>query len=155
MRAITPALSVALAAAALAPPSALAGSSHVSNWGTARQQVVCGIAAGVPGTVLDAATQAPLTGLWPGLQCSARGIPRPAHGIGDPFVQLGQGASGRARLVDESQDDLLSDAPYAKLSAGMSWQGDGITCAVHASWVRCANSAGHGFTLSPGHLHVF
>jgi len=43
-------------------------------------------------------------GYWPEVQCSAPGIPRPRQGIGDPFVQLGQGQARRARLVDESQE---------------------------------------------------
>lgn len=145
----------ALAATALSPTSAVAESSHASNWETAGGQVACGIAGRVPGTEIDAATHTPLNGSWPGLQCSARGIPRPAQGVGDPFVQLGQGRSGRARVVDESQDDLLSGAPFSPLAPGTSWRRDGISCAVGANLVRCTNAVGRGFTLSPGHLRLF
>ena len=60
-----------------------------------------------PGVEVDPGTGAQLSGNYPGLQCSAEGIPKPKHGFGDPFVQLGQGRAGRARLVGESQDDLI------------------------------------------------
>jgi len=33
-------------------------------------------------------------------------------------VQLGQGRAGRAKLVDESQDDLLFNRPPVALKAG-------------------------------------
>jgi hypothetical protein len=152
------ALIVVILALVLSPaPIALgAGTSHASNWSIQSNNVVCGIAK-VPGTRPDPGTGAPLNGLWPGLQCATPGIPRPAHGgaVGDPFVQLGQGRAGRARVVDESQDDLISNSPQVTLKAGSSWRGDGIVCAVHASAIRCHNSVGHGFSLAPGHVHIF
>jgi len=134
---------------------AAANASHVDNWATHGEKVVCGIAEKVWGTRVDPGTMAPLNGYWPGLQCAAAGIPRPRQGVGDPFVQLGQGQAGRARLVDESQDDLVSSGRYVELAPGSSWSRDGIDCAVARSSVRCTNSAGHGFTLSPGHVHLF
>ncbi len=151
------ALSTAAALAAGAAPvaSAAASASHATNWATHGQKVDCGIAMAVPGTEFDSGTMSPQNGLWPGLQCSAAGIPRPPQGVGDPFVQLGQGKTGRARIVDESQDDLVSGAPFEELAAGTAWKRDGIACAVRAASVRCVNSAGHGFRLSPGHVKLF
>jgi hypothetical protein len=99
-------------------------------------------------------TGAPLRGLWRGLQCQAAGIPH-GPGIGDPAVQLGQGRAGRARSVSISQDDLLSQAPYAPLAAGSVWKRYGITCTVNATSVRCTNEPGYGFTASPGHVRLF
>jgi hypothetical protein len=147
-------LVAALGLAAAYPANAAASTSHATNWGTHGQKVTCGIAR-VWGTALDAGTQAPLNAYWPGVQCSAAGIPQPRQGIGDPFVQLGQGRAGRARLVDESQDDLISNAPVVTLAAGSRWSRDGIGCAVHTASIACTNSVGHGFTLSPGHVHLF
>jgi len=136
------------------PASASASTSHATNWETRGHKVVCGITR-VWGTAFDPGTQAPLNSYWPGLQCSAAGIPRPRQGVGDPFVQLGQGRAGRARLVDESQNDLTSNAPFAALAAGSTWSLDHITCAVHGESVDCTNSVGHGFTMSTGHVHLF
>jgi hypothetical protein len=137
------------------PAGPAASASHAANWGTDRQQVVCGIAGGIRGTAFDPGAQAQLNGRWPGLQCAAAGIPRPRQGVGDPFVQLGQGQTGHARLVDLSEGDLVSGAPYAELAAGTTWKRDGITCTVHVASVRCTNSAGHGFAIAPGHVHLF
>jgi len=135
--------------------SAPAGASRASNWATRGQRVVCGVAADVPGTAIDPGTLAPLEGRWPGVQCTASGIPRPREGVGDPFVQLGQGRSGRARLVAESQDDLVSSAPFVELAAGTKWKRYGIVCELHVSSVRCTNSAGRGFTISPRHVRIY
>jgi hypothetical protein len=145
----------ALLLAVAYPSIARAVASHVANWGTRGQKVVCGVTAAVPGTAFDPGTQAPLNGNWPGLQCMAAGIPRPRQGVGDPAVQLGQGRVGRARLVDVSQDELVSSGPYVELAPATTWKRDGITCAVHTASVRCTNSVGHGFTISPGHVHLF
>ncbi len=139
---------------AIFPASAGARASHAGNWETQRQSIVCGVAR-VWGTALDPGTGAPLNGFWPGLQCSAAGIPRPAAGVGDPFVQLGQGRAGRARLVDESQDDLSSGAPPVRLAAGSTWSRAGISCLIGAGSIRCVNAVRHGFTLSPGHVRLF
>lgn len=124
------------------------------NWSADGEAVVCGVAEGIEGTKLDPGTGAPLNGLWRGLQCQATDIPH-AQGIGDPAVQLGQGRAGRARLVDISQDDLVSDAPFVGLAPGSVWERYGIACAVNATSIRCENGPGYGFTLSPGRLHVF
>jgi hypothetical protein len=112
------------------------------------------VAEGVQGTELDPGTGAPLNGLWRGLQCQAAGIPH-GQGIGDPAVQLGQGRAGRARLVDISQDDLVSDAPFVALAPGSVWKRYGIACTVNATSIRCTNGPGYGFTMSPGRLHLF
>jgi len=141
-------------AAMLSPVGANASVVSANNFSTAGEAVVCGVAEGVEGTQLDPGTGAPLKGFWPGLQCQAAGIPR-VHGIGDPAVQLGQGRAGRARLLDISQDDLASDAPFVSLAAGSVWKRDGIACTVEAASVRCTNKPGYGFTLSPGHVHLF
>jgi hypothetical protein len=134
--------------------SASASTSNTANWSTEGQAVVCGVAEGVAGTEFDPGTDAPLNGLWRGLQCQAAGIPR-GQGIGDPAVQLGQGRAGRARLVDISQDDLVSDTPYIALTPGSVWKDDHIACTVGATSVRCTNEPGYGFTMSPGHLKLF
>jgi hypothetical protein len=148
--------SVLLAAAALVSlPGAAEASSHAVNFQTKTADVVCGIAAAVPGTKPDPRTGAPLNGEYPSLQCSAAGIPKPKHGIGDPFVQLGQGRAGRARLVDESQDELVSNANPATLAAGSTWKRYGIACTLTASSVRCTNGTGHGFKISTGRLSLF
>ncbi len=148
--------SVYLAAVALvALPAVARASSHAGNFQTKAADVVCGIAASVPGTERDPGTGAPLNGDYAGLQCSAVGIPKPKHGIGDPFVQLGQGRAGRARLVDESQDDLISSANPVTLAPGSTWKRYGITCSLSASSARCTNGTSHGFMISTGHLSLF
>lgn len=152
-------LGVALTAGA---GSAAAGSAslsaadrvfHAADWSTHGGQVLCGLA-DVHGTAVDPGSGAPENGLWPGLQCSARGIPRAPGPVGDPFVQLGQGRAGRAKLVDLSQDDLLVQGAPKPLPAGSKWSKDGIVCAVHARSIACHNAAGHGFEMSPGHVHL-
>jgi len=124
------------------------------NWQTKDDNVVCEVTY-VFGTAVDPGTQAPLNGDWPGLQCSAGGVPRPKHGIGDPFVQLGQGQAGRAKVVDESQNDLIFYSPFITLSPGTTWRRGGISCHIRASQVRCSNAFGHGFALSTGRLKLF
>jgi hypothetical protein len=138
----------------LLPGAASASTSNAVNWSTQGEAVVCGVADGIEGTELDPGTGAPLDGLWPGLQCQATGIPH-GQGIGDPAVHLGQGRAGRARLVDISQDDLVSDAPFVALDPGSVWKHDGIVCTVNATSVRCTNGPGYGFTMSPGHVYLF
>jgi hypothetical protein len=156
MKRTGPRSALLLALFALASPGvASALTSSAANWSTDGGAVVCGTVAGVRGTQFDPGTASELDGLWPGLQCSARGIPRPRQGIGDPFVQLGQGHAGRARLVDESQDGLQSAAPSVTLRPGSVWKRDHIDCAVRASSIRCSNDAGHGFKMSPGHVQLF
>ena len=129
--------------------------SSAVNWSTHSGTVVCGIAGAIHGTRLDPGTGTELDGGWPGLQCAAQGIPRPRQGVGDPFVQLGQGRAGRARIVDESQDDLISGAPSVVLAPGSVWKRYGITCKVRAASIRCQNGSAHGFTLARGHVHLF
>jgi hypothetical protein len=142
-------------ALALAPARAAGAVAHMPNWATRGQSVVCGVAAQVPGTAVDPGTMAPENGRWPGVQCTAPGIPRPRQGVGDPFVQLGQGRSGRARLRDESQDELISASPFVELAAGATWRRYGIACTVGSASVRCVNSAGSGFSIALGHVRVF
>lgn len=136
-------------------PATAGASSRAVNFQTKTADVVCGIVAAVPGTELDPGTGAPLNGNYPGLQCSAEGLPKPKQGFGDPFVQLGQGHAGRAKLVAESQDDLVSSVYPARLAPGAVWKRYGIVCRLTASSVRCTNGAGHGFKLSTGHLDLF
>jgi hypothetical protein len=144
-----------VAVALVAPPAASRASSHAVNFQTKTADVVCGVAASVPGTELDPGTGASLNGDYPGLQCAAAGIPKPKRGIGDPFVQLGQGHAGRAKLVDESQDDLISPANPVILAPGSTWKRYGITCTLSATSARCMNGMGHGFKISTGHLSLF
>jgi hypothetical protein len=140
--------------AMLSPGAATASTSNIVNWSTEGEAVVCGVAEGVEGTKFDPGTGALLDGLWRGLQCQAAGIPH-GQGIGDPAVQLGQGRAGRARLIDISQDDLVSDTPYVVLASGSVWNSYSITCTLNATSIRCTNGPGYGFTLSPGHVHLF
>jgi hypothetical protein len=146
---------VAAAAALVALPASAEASSRALNFQTQTADVVCGITASVPGTVLDPGTGAPLNGDYPGLQCSAAAIPKPKQGIGDPFVVLGQGRAGRARLTDESQDDLISRANPMTLGPGSTWKRYGIACTLTAFSVRCTNGVDHGFKISTGHLSLF
>jgi hypothetical protein len=140
--------------ATLVPTGASASTANTVNWSTQGEAVVCGVAEGIEGTELDPGTGAALDGLWRGLQCQAAGIPH-GQGIGDPAVQLGQGRAGRARLVDISQDELVSDTPFVALAPGSAWKSDAITCTINATSIRCANGPGYGFTMSPGHVHLF
>jgi hypothetical protein len=128
--------------------AAAASTSHATNWTIRAGTLVCGIA-DVYGTQIDAGTGAPLNGPWPGLQCSVERIPRaPGSKVGDPFVQLGQGRAGRAKVVNLSQDDLLYHRAPVTLAAGTTWSRNGITCEVRSSSIACHNSSSHGFTLS-------
>ncbi len=156
MKRLIPPAACALVLAMTLLPAAESASSPSStlNWSTQGEAVVCGVAEGIQGTAPDPGAGAPMNGLWRGLQCQATGLPH-APGIGDPAVQLGQGRAGRARLVDISQDDLVSDTEYLALAPGSLWNGYGIACTVNATSVRCTNDAGYGFTLSPGQLHLF
>ncbi len=138
----------------LLPGTAIASISNAANFSTRGEAVLCGVANGIEGTALDPGTGAPLDGLWLGLQCQTTGIPR-GQGVGDPAVQLGQGRSGRVRLVDISQDDLISDAPFAALAPGAQWRRYGIACTLSATSIHCTNGPGYGFTLSPGHVRLF
>ena len=91
------AIACSLTVAAAAPALASAVVSHAANFQPSSRGVFCGVALAVRGTARDPGTGAPVVGLHRGLQCSARGIPRPKGAVGDPFVQLGQGQAGRAR----------------------------------------------------------
>ena len=139
----------------LAPGAATASASNMLNWSTEGEAVACGVAEGVEGTEFDPGTEAPLNGLWRGLQCQAAGIPHGPGNVGDPAVQLGQGRAGRARLVNISQDDLVSDTPFVTLAPGSVWKRYGILCSVSATSIRCENGPGYGFTMSTGHVHIF
>jgi hypothetical protein len=153
-RTVPRAACLSVLAAMLLPSVATASTSNAVNWSTQGEAVVCGVADGIEGIELDPGTGAPLDGLWPGLQCQTTGIPH-GQGIGDPAVQLGQGRAGRARLVDISQDDFISDAPFVALGPGWVWKHYGIACTVNATSIRCTNGPGYGFTMSPGHVHLF
>src|ERR1035441_9035557 len=153
-RTVPRAACLSVLAAMLLPSVATASTSNAVNWSTQGEAVVCGVADGIEGIELDPGTGAPLDGLWPGLQCQTTGIPH-GQGIGDPAVQLGQGRAGRARLIDISQDDLISDAPFVALGPGSVWKRYGIACTVNATSIRCTNGPGYGFTMSPGRLHLF
>jgi hypothetical protein len=148
-------LALAVIAVLMAAPAAAEASSHAINFQTRTADVVCGIATAVPGTEVDPGTGVPTNGDYPGLQCSAAGLPKPKHGIGDPFVQLGQGRAGRAMLVDESQDDLISGTNPVTLAPGSTWKRYDITCTMSTSVVRCTNGTGHGFKISTGHLRLY
>ena len=146
---LTAGLLLGSAVLAAAPAAATATTSTAPNFSTEGEAVVCGVAVGVQGTAIDPGTMAPANGRWPGLQCQTTGLPR-VSAIGDPAVQLGQGSAGRARLLDISQDELLSDTPYMALAPGTRWTRYGIACTIGASSIRCTNGPGYGFIISPG-----
>jgi hypothetical protein len=140
-------------AALLLPGGASGAVSKPRNWATQNEAVVCGVAIAVEGTAFDPGAGAERDGLWPGLQCQTTGLP--LSQAGDPAVALGQGRTGRAQLVYISQDNLVSQQRYGVLPAGTVWTADGISCTLAAESVSCVNTAGYGFTLSPGSFHPF
>lgn len=128
--------------AAAAP--ALAGPSTAGLWVALGNSVACGLSIHLPGQA-------------PRLLCSSRTVPAPKHGgnTGDPgFVFLG--SAGRPQLARLSQDTFAS-SHQVRLPAGANWQSVeiGVRCTIGATAVRCANPAGHGFTITRHSYQAF
>lgn len=126
---------------AVAAPAVAAAPSHAKFWENGGHTVVCGIKIHEPGK--------PATKLL----CSAEGIPRAKHGIGDPFVQIG--ADGHAQLVLISQDSFEGNGSPATLGRGAVWKSLGVTCTVGTKTVRCKNRSSHGFKIGNGRYKSF
>jgi hypothetical protein len=125
-------------------PALAAGSvSHAKFWQALGNDVNCGIAIHIPG---KPATQ---------VLCSSSGIPAPKKGVGfgDPgFVFLS--AHGRPQLARLSQDSFEGSKALTLVS-GSTWSALGVTCKISVRTVRCANRAGHGFTVGAHSYKAF
>jgi hypothetical protein len=120
-----------------------AAASHAKLWQALGDDVNCGIAIHVPG---KPATQ---------VLCSGSGIPAPKKGVGfgDPgFVFLS--AHGHPQLARLSQDTFEGTTPL-RLASGSVWSALGVTCRISLKTVRCANRAGHGFTVAAHSYKAF
>jgi hypothetical protein len=122
-------LGAAALVAAPAAASAAQAPSHALMFQNTANTVTCGVSL-TPGEII----------------CSARGIPRPAHGgnVGDPFVSIKR--TGKPQLFLSSQDDFKGTTPVT-LGTGRTWSKDGVTCNVLGKKVTCTNASGHGFTI--------
>ena len=124
-----------------AAPASGASISHAKLWQNRSGSVVCGIKIHPQG---KPATE---------LLCGSKGIPRAAHGVGDPFVQLA--AHGRAQLVLISQASFEGSGTPVTLGRGASWRSLGVTCTIGAKTVTCENNSKHGFTVGDGKYSSF
>lgn len=86
------------------------------------------------------------------LLCSAKGLPRAKHRIGDPFVQIA--ATGSPQLVLISQDSYVTNH-LKTLSKGTLWSSIGVTCNVGSGTILCVNSDNHGFVIGNGKYKSF
>lgn len=85
--------------------------------------------------------------------CSARGIPAPRQGVGDPgFVQLG--LLGSPQVLRLSQDSFAA-GKQVTLGRGRLWNQLGVTCHVALTTVLCFNGDNHGFVIGNGHYRTF
>ncbi len=52
---------------------------------------------------------------------------------------------------------LVPGAATASTANTLNWstEGEAVVCGVAATSIRCTNGPGYGFTMSPGHLHLF
>jgi hypothetical protein len=125
--------------------------SRAPLWSALDGKVICGLAI----HALEAPDE---------LLCSARSVPAPkrtANDEGDPgFVFLK--SAGRPRLALLSQYSWEVENGWVgngrpELGPGRAWRSDRIdvTCGVRAKAVRCANGAGHGFTIKVGSYKAF
>ena len=138
-----------LASVGLGTPAAAgaAATSHAQIFTALEEQVICGIAAHVPGSPRE-------------VLCSNLNIPAPKHvgaAVGDPgFVFLAKtGKPKPARLSQYSWQ-----APALNHRAGLTggkWSSGsvGVTCAITMTSVRCTNRSGHGFTLTAHSYKAF
>ena len=86
------------------------------------------------------------------LLCSAKGIPRAKHGVGDPFVQIA--ASGAPQLVLISQNSFVSPS-LKTLSKGTLWKSIGVTCNIGSGTILCFNGDNRGFVIGNGKYRSF
>ncbi len=126
------ALGVALGAC---PAAAAAATSNAQLFQNPAKTAICGIKIH--------AINKPATELL----CSAGGIPRAKHGVGDPFVQLA--VTGSPQLVAISQNSYVSQN-LKTLSKGTLWSSLGVTCNIGSNTILCFNSANHGFVIGGG-----
>jgi hypothetical protein len=125
------AAAAAIGAAAL-PATALAKTSNAQLFQNPTKTAVCGIEIH--------ATNKPATELL----CSATGIPRAKHGVGDPFVQIS--ATGSPQLVLISQNSYVSNN-LKTLSKGTLSSSLGVTCNIGSNTILCFNGDNHGFVI--------
>jgi hypothetical protein len=128
---------VPLALAAAAP--ALAARSNVELWQALGNNVVCGIA-------IHPVNSPPMQ-----ILCSSPPVPAPKQkGEGDPG-NVFLASTGRPQLARLSQDSFVG-THTATLAPGTTWGNDigpvKVICHISATAVRCANPAGHGFTIT-------
>jgi len=131
---------VGVLAAATIPAAAAAATSNAKLFQNPSKTAVCGIKIHRGHT--------PATDLL----CSAKGIPRAKHGIGDPFVQIA--ATGSPQLVLISQDSYVSNT-LKTLSKGNLWSSIGVTCNVGSGTILCFNGDNHGFVIGNGKYKSF
>jgi hypothetical protein len=85
--------------------------------------------------------------------CSAKSIPAPKHGFGDPgFVNLG--ATGSPQLLRLTQNSFAGKN-LKTLKKGTLWSSIGVTCNVGAASVLCFNGDNHGFLITKKHYTSF
>ena len=131
---------VSAVAVAVVPAAALAATSHTQLFQNPKKSAVCGLeihAAGKPATFV---------------LCSATGLPKPKHGVGDPFVQIGR--SGSPQIVAISQASWVTNK-IKTLSSGTLWSSIGVTCNVAKGTVLCFNGDNHGFVIGNGKYKSF
>ena len=133
-------LAVGCLAAAAIPATAAATTSNAKLFRDPSTTAVCGIEIHPSHT--------PATELL----CSANGIPRAKHGIGDPFVQIG--AAGSPQLVLISQDSYVTNH-LKTLSKGTLWRSIGVTCNVGSGTILCFNADNHGVVIGNGKYRSF
>jgi hypothetical protein len=136
------ALPLALAAAV----PALASTSNVELWQALGNNVVCGIA-------IHPVNSPPMQ-----ILCSSRSVPPPKRkSEGDPG-NVFLASSGRPQLARLSQDTFVG-THFATLAPGTTWGNDigpvKVVCRISATAVRCANPAGHGFTITRHSYRAF
>jgi hypothetical protein len=133
-------LAAGVVAAAAIPGTAAATTSNAKLFQNPGKTAVCGIEIHPSHTP---ATQ---------LLCSAKGIPRAKHGIGDPFVQIA--GTGSPQLVLISQNSYVTNT-LKTLSKGTLWSSIGVTCNIGSGTILCFNGDNHGFVIGNGKYKSF
>jgi hypothetical protein len=142
-------VSLALVGLGTAPAgeAAAAGTSHAQIFTALEEQVICGIAAHVPGSPRE-------------VLCSNLNVPAPKHvsqAVGDPgFVFLAK--TGKPKPARLSQYSWQAPALNHRsgLTGGMWSSGSvGVTCSITTTSVKCKNRQGHGFTLTANSYKAF
>ena len=122
----------AVIGAAALPATAAAKTSNTQLFQNPSKTAVCGIEIH--------ARNKPATELL----CSATGIPRAKHGVGDPFVQIS--ATGSPQLVLISQNSYVTNN-LKTLSKGTLWSSLGVTCNIGSNTILCFNGDNRGFVI--------